>query len=223
MGFWKAIELWPDSTVFIIGGGESLIGFDYSPIKNYRIIGVNNAYGDLVKKTDKKVYYAPRDWVDVCFFGDTRWFEWHRESLKSYSGLIVTSLQNLKSVPWIKCINRSNKEGIEKNKNLLSWNRCSGLSAINLAVHFGAKKIILLGFDMKKGNGRDNYHNDHLVNADIKYNPYERFMKSVPHIKADADKLGIEIINTCMDSGMDHFPKVPFEEVLKDVESGMLL
>lgn len=223
MGFWKTIELWPNSTVFIIGGGESLIDFDFSPIKDQRIIGVNNAYGDLIKKTDKKVYYAPRDWVDVCFFGDTRWFDWHRESLKSFPGLIVTSLLSLKDVPWLKCINRSNREGIETNKNILSWNRCSGLSAINLAVHFGAKKIVLLGFDMKKGIKQDNYHKDHLAQVAENDNPYPRYFRAIPHIKKDADDLGIEIINTCMDSAMDHFPKIPIEEVLKYAQCPMLL
>lgn len=54
---WRVPPIWSGGTAWIIGGGPSVKDLDLSPIHQYRVIGVNNAY-------------QFGHWVDACWFGD---------------------------------------------------------------------------------------------------------------------------------------------------------
>ena len=145
---WRVPELWPDSVVFIIGGGPSLLQEDLTPlhVPSRRVIGVNNAY-------------LLGDWVDVCFFGDCSWFLHHQSKLLNFAGIKVSCCPRFGGRndrwPGIKFLpkDREKKTGISNHpkRNRIAWNKNSGYSAINLAYYLGAKRIVLLGFDMKDG------------------------------------------------------------------------
>jgi len=207
---WSAPKIWPDATAYIIGGGPSVNSTNLELIKGKHVIGVNNAY-------------LLGDWVDVCWFGDCRWFDWHKKNLKRFAGLKVTCCERCIREPGINVLKRSTKRwGIEKNPNAVSWNLSSGGSAINLAVHFGAKRIVLIGFDMKRvrvevapGKFADkaNWHDDHPAPDK---NPYERFLRPFKIIRKDLEELGIECINATPGSALTLFPVMALEETFKD-------
>lgn len=200
-------NIWKDQTSFIIGGGPSLIGFDFTPIIHRNVIGVNNAY-------------LLGDWVDICWFGDLKWHQWHHEQLKSFKGIIAhcntkSSLINLKRlIPF----ERNRVSGIDTTPNSVAWNRCSGFSAINFAYHLGSRKIVLLGFDMNHNGKQRNWHNDHkekctLREADTRYSHY---LTCCPVIQKDANRLGVRIINTNLNSAIEVFEKLSLEKVLEE-------
>lgn len=96
--------------------------------------------------------------------------------------------------------------GISRDPGQLSWNLSSGACAINLAVHFGVKRIVLLGFDMHKGpSGEKGWHTNRVV-LDAKSNPYPSFLKPFPRIAADLAKLGVEVVNACPGSALTVWP-----------------
>lgn len=118
---------------------------------------------------------------------------------------------------------RGKPEGIENGNGTISWNRCSGTSAINLAYHFGAKRIVLVGYDMKRIEAEDNWHdehkkmhpNTHKKRTDEKAERmYKRYMSCMPAVAKDAEKLGVEIINATPGSAIEQFPMVKLEEVI---------
>ena len=82
-------KIWEGQTVFILGGGPSLNDVDLNLIKDRRVIGVNNAYGYPVIEEGKTVRYEVRDWVDLCWFSDSGWFNNHRKYLELFPGLIA--------------------------------------------------------------------------------------------------------------------------------------
>lgn len=177
-------RLWEGRDVYIIGGGLSLKGFDFSLIHDQRVIGVNDSF-------------LLGSWVDACWFGDNRWWEWNIGKLRNFGGLkatCATFCKDKKGISWY----RRNRKGmgiITKGINSISWNRCSGFSAINYAYHLGAHKIILLGFDNKKGpNGELNWHTNHKRKGKNN-NPYRRFLECIPSIVEDANNVGLEIVN----------------------------
>lgn len=194
-------KLCDKGTVFIIGGGPSLKGFDFSKISDKHIIGVNNAF-------------MLGDFVDVCWFGDVNWYERNKSQLDNFKGLKYHCCNRSASRPDTIRYTRGKPQGIDKDPTKVAWNNNSGGSAINLAYHLGAARIILLGFDMKFNEfGENNWH-DYHVKRDPKWNPYYRFLKCFPMIAHDAKKLGIEIINTSLDSALNMFPKKSIDEVL---------
>ena len=199
--------------MFILGGGPSLNDVDLSLIHHRRIIGVNNSYGDPVyNKRGKLIGYEPRPWVDICWFGDSRWYSWHIKNMRDFPGLIAHCVLRLKEARGLHAYNRGKPAGIEERPDYISWNRNSGASAINLAYHLGASRVVLLGFDMRRVNDKTNWHDDH---PSPQKNPYYRFLRLFPKIAKDAEALGLEIINATPDSAIEQFPIMTLERYLE--------
>jgi len=202
---WVIPELWPNSTVYIIGGGPSVLNTNLPLIHSKRVIGVNCAF-------------SLGAWVDLCYFGDGRWYHWNHKELRSFGGLKVTCFAgaNVEQWPGVMQVRRGKPEGIDTRKRHLSWNKNSGGSAINLAYHLGAKRIVLIGYDMKVDeNENHNWHTKYVGKHTPPIKIYEnRFLACYKTIKRDADKLGIEILNTNPDSALLEFPFVKLEDTL---------
>jgi hypothetical protein len=91
----------------------------------------------------------------------------------------------------------------------------SGFQAINLAVQFGAKKIILVGFDMNLGQGM-HWHGKHpskLNNPNVKNVAHwrRRLDAVAPQIAA----VGVQVLNASPVSALTAYPKMTFEEALR--------
>lgn len=212
---WNPPKMWKGSTVFIIGGGSSLKGFDFSVLEGQRIIGCNDAYqlGDM---------------VDICCFGDVSWFDKHNKDLVSYpdgttrpglanfSGLKVT---NVSEQIFDQSVNRCHREWQEISFDkpyTLGWYSCTGNLAICLAVHLGAKKIILLGFDNECIKGQSNWH-PNLVDGDNQpAEIYTKFAKHSDLLKKDllAAGIDVEIINANAESKLKTWKTLSLEKVL---------
>lgn len=209
---WKVPKMWKGQTVFIVGGGPSLNRLDLSLIHDKRCIGVNNAY-------------MLGDWIDLCWFGDSRWLEWHStyrkfvDGWREFAGIRASCVARVRDHKDIKYVELSHDKpmGIETNPSKVSWNKTSGSSAINIAYHLGAKRIVLLGFDMQIVDTKQNWHNDHVTQGD-RVNPYPRFMKAWKPLTDDLKKLGVELINCCMDSAIpeEFVKRVEYLDVLKE-------
>ena len=84
---------------------------------------------------------------------------------------------------------------------------------MNLALILGARRVLLLGFDMRIGAKRKaNWH-------DVRYEPanaevYNRFISQMRPLVKSITKVfpGSEIINVTHSSNLDLFPKVTLEE-----------
>jgi hypothetical protein len=226
---WNIPNIWGGGDCWIIGGGPSVaIQFNipqdvvnkvalgeltpsaFSPymlaIHNKHVIGVNAAY-------------LLGDWIDIVFFGDIGFFLPNQEQLKEHTSLKVTCVP-LTTPNWVKKVPQDKEYiwGITTNKNKVSWNGNSGAAAINLAVHLGAIRIFLLGFDMTLGEGDvQHWHNVYQSNTQKRKKhklPFEAHLQGFPKIAADAKKLGVEIINVNPNSMIPHFPKVSLKQIL---------
>lgn len=214
---WSPPKLWSNQTVYILGGGPSLLGVDYclgleKLLRNKRVIGVNNSF-------------KLGSWVDACWFGDAKWFEWNFKELAQYSGLKVTCNPKFLTMKefgkhHILIMGRGKSNGIERKAGYIAWNRSSGASAINFAYHLDVKRIVLLGFDMHSSNGNGNinhnWHREHKGRSidNVNFSPYERFLKPFAQIKKEADVLGLEILNATVNSALTIFPVVDIRDVV---------
>ncbi|UCE65938.1 MAG: hypothetical protein JSU85_13955 [Candidatus Zixiibacteriota bacterium] len=201
--FWRAVKIWDGDDVFILGGGPSLklLDIDIGLLKNHRVVAVNCAYrlGQF----------------EAMFFGDRQWLIDHGDGLADFGGLKVTIIKDHIGKPGIKVLKRDNsKYGISTDPGVLRWNYNSGACAINLAVLLGAGRIILLGFDMRKVEGRYNYHDEYSKPLKKNHDPYSRFLKSFPAIARDLKELGIECLNATPGSALTEFPIVELEDVI---------
>lgn len=145
---WNVPEMWDGADVFIIGGGTSLIDFDFSPLRNENVIGCNDAY------------ILGHEICDVCVFGDAAWYQIHGRRLAQFLGLTIALVTPKKYgfPPWVRMLHKL-VEGVSNKGNEVGWNKNTGAAAVNLAALFGAKNIFLLGYDMDLGKkGRSNWY-----------------------------------------------------------------
>jgi len=228
---WQVPRIWEDGDVWILGGGTSVPGqfgipddiiqkivngtlppSTYSPymhlLHNKHVIGIN-------------VAYLLGNWIDMVFFGDVGFFLNHEQRLADFQGLKVTCHPRGDRYDWLKYLakDRNHSKGISSNPMMVSWNGNSGAAAISLAVHTGAKRIILLGFDMKlNGNRRQHWHD--LYNKGERHNarklPFDRHLRGFSQIAKDAKQMKVEILNASPISDIKEFPKYTVKELLID-------
>lgn len=206
---WKIPKIWSDQTCFILGGGPSLTtGPDLSIVlKDKNVLGVNAAF-----------YLG--DFVDVCFFGDAKFYWWNKEAIQAFPNLRV-SLNNrvperdpdISGEPDIHIIKKVQLRGLSSACDGIAWNRSSGGAAIDLAVHFGAVRLVLLGYDMRQVEGEKNWrpHAQEKTNQ----NPFEFMMGHMDDLAKVANERGITIFNATLGSALQCFPKITLKQGLK--------
>jgi len=209
---WKAQQWWAGANVVIIGGGDSLRSFDWRRLMPFMTIGCNDAYqlGPSV--------------CTVCIFGDLNWYHRHcSRGLKEFPNPVFTNQPSLyiKSPDWVLAMARE-KTGVANDGESLGWGGNTGFAAVNLALYLGARRVFLLGFDMKRsedGERRSNWH-DHNVGKpnDASYKRFSDQFKK--HGKQFFEKFpGREIVNLGPDSNMNTFPKMKLDEIIPIIET----
>lgn len=229
--------MWEEADVWILGGGPSVFKQFLIPDEVVKSVlsgeSPLSVYSPYMKDLHGKhviainVAYLIGDWIDMVFFGDLGFFNAHKERLAQFPGLKVSSHAQTDKVPWVKYLprNGNHAQGISPNPKMISWNGNSGAAAISIAANAGAKRIILLGFDMKLDEcSRQHWHGLYRTNGvrDI-HNPrkrpglpFDRHLRGFPYIAMDAKARGIEILNCCPDSAITCFPKFSLKELIWD-------
>ena len=229
---WTVPRMWEGADVWILGGGPSMTKqFKIPKTIVQRVVdGVASPeiYSPYMKAIHDKhviginVAYMIGSWIDVVFFGDGGFFLKHKEALAAFPGLKVSCNPNLGPYHWVKFLARdpNHVKGITSNPRAVSWNHNSGAAAISLAANAGAKRIMLLGFDMKlAGDQSQHWHNLYGKMQDnskrrLMHLPFDRHLLGFSVIAKDANQRGIEILNVSQDSAIEELRKVTLEEVL---------
>lgn len=210
---WSVPRMWEGGTTFVIAGGPSVADHDLTPLHHRHVIGVNNAY-------------QLGTWVDVVFFGDKKWFRWHKHEMEKWPNLIATNCPEEKFNPpdYVKRVKRI-PSGWSTDQDKVAWNQNTGFSAINFASLLGAKTIVMIGFDMnsrKDSNGEHfHWHPEHPAQEHLKtsHDDFDRFLTDV-HLMAKRARRdsGVTLINTSLESRIpeDVIPKKSLEEFLED-------
>lgn len=89
----------------------------------------------------------------------------------------------------------------------------SGAGAIGLGHHFGAQRIILLGYDCQYKGGKRHWHGDHpkgLGNAGKVDKWGAQFQKMADSVR------DIEVVNATRETALTCFPKVTLEDALNE-------
>jgi len=202
---WEIPRIWEDETVYLFGGGPSLLSsiaeYDFS---DHYVIGANNSF-------------LLRD-VDILYFGDAKFYWWNEKEIQTFKGLKITSDQGIqhgnKSVNGqhkIKVVKIGKYKGLESRSNRIGWNRSSGAAAINVAIHLGAKKIVLLGYDMRVINGHKNWmvHEKEQTNQ----NPYDYMLVGFTQVARQLGRFNCSVVNATPKSKIEVFPMVELKEL----------
>ena len=200
MVLWTCPQEWPNSTVFILAGGPSAAAENLDALKGHRLIAINSS-----------IFTAP--FADFLIFGDSRWYFYHRPALDKMTARMVST----SAVPFGPHVVHMKKvippPGFTLARDSLVMERTTLQAAINLAIHLGASRVVTIGADMKLGpNGKTHHHPPHIWA--LRQDRLDQAREQLRLIGKGAKRLGIEIINTSMDSAIDFWPKRPLKDCL---------
>jgi hypothetical protein len=193
--------LWPGGTIVCMASGPSLTqaDADYCRGKADGVIVVNTTY-----------QRAP--WADALIASDVRWWQWHK-GCPDFAGLKYATSKHVK---WsgVQILKNTGPKGLELDPSGLRHGINTGYRAVNLAVHFGAKRILLLGYDMKRDDSPkrlEHWHGDHPVPS---RSHYPTFIKYFHSIVEPLEAIGVEVLNCTPGSALDCFPMADLRCVL---------
>lgn len=195
-----AQRIWPGETVVCIATGPSLTHEDVASVRGRaRVIAVNDAY-----------QLAP--WADCLYAADGKWWRWH-QGVPGFAGLkfsINERADQNRSKLGAVILKNAGRRGLSLSPTGLTTGSNSGYQAINLAVHFGAQRIVLLGYDMR---GR-HFFGEH---PDKTVPPFDRSIAAFATLVAPLALLGVEVVNCTPNSALTCFPTASLRECLPAV------
>ncbi|RWO83163.1 MAG: hypothetical protein EOS18_06115 [Mesorhizobium sp.] len=201
---WSVPRDWPGETVFVLASGPSVKQLDLSLLKGRRVIAVKSSW-----------LHWPA--ADVLFFADGRW--WREKQLRpgvdAFAGLIITTATEIGD-SRVKKMKKVAPTVLAEKPDTVALARTSTTGAINLAIHFGATKIVLLGVDGKLG--ADGQRHSHRLNWPWpKGGQPQAFADQMAEYRAIAPSavtMGVEIVNANPDSAVHVWPRLKFEDCL---------
>jgi hypothetical protein len=225
--------LWPGATVAILAGGASLRTQDLSALDRCRvkIITVNDSWRLLTAhmiETSRTNKLIKEDAVGSCaaYFCDAKWWQASiaanrrtNDKVYSFHDAIYrlwwfSGSPDFINHPQVHALRLTGQRGHEPETDALRHGSNSGYQAVELAVKLGAKRIVLLGYDMRvEPGGRSHWHDEPRASdfADV------AARSMLPHFATLVEplaKLGVEVVNATPGSALECWPKMSLEDAL---------
>lgn len=195
-------RLWPGHTIVCVAGGPSLTPDDVAYCRNRApVLVINDAYR-----------LAP--WADVLYAADASWWRKHRGA-PSFTGLKYSVQLDAADFPGVQILANTGDQGLEVQPWGLRTGRNSGYQAMNLAVHLGAARIVLLGYDMGHDAGEpSHWFGEHPAPLN-RHSPYSTFRAAFETLVAPLQQCGVTVLNATRRTFLTCFPCGSLEEAMR--------
>lgn len=226
---WTPEPLFLGRTVFCLASGPSLTQE-----------AVDRLYGREVIAVNSSCRLAP--WATVLFFTDNGWYAERKDLVRSWPGLVITFSRQAKRelddpsvnpayriAPRVRRIKACGapeaqprrpgrphghpEPGFPPIGSPEVWGgRSSGHTAVSLAIAMGARRVVLLGYDMQPVGGREHFHDEYKGQRDL--GVYGHFVSCFSGWREAAEASRVEIINCTHGSAVQEFRFAELDEVL---------
>lgn len=192
--------------VFVVAGGPSLRGFDWRRLDGRRVIAINRAYEVLPG-------------AEALWWSDARFFRNHRAGLMAHGAALKATFAYLyeddelpKGVLRYKL---SGQQGFDPDQNALRSGNNSTYAAIHLAAHLGARRIVILGLDMKHGpSGETHWHDGHKGLLNPAHVMESAMLPLFSGLVGPLEQRGIEVVNANPGSALEVWPRIAVDQAL---------
>ncbi len=208
---------WKDERCFIVGGGPSLNGFDFSKLKDKgRIIAVNKSFYDV-------------PFADVLIGMDTSFFRWadsgklakpplgekYRKAYREFKGHKIFIASRPTMIKNVHIIDRTKRMGLSKKfEDGIYTGNNSGVGALAFACIMGCNPIYLLGIDGKH-KAKSHYHEGYPYRPQTSKTA-KSFISHFQALGQEIKKAGIRVYNCSPISAVNTFPKRDIKEILNN-------
>lgn len=198
--WWKD---WTGETCLLVASGPSATSVDLEIARGrVRAIAVNLSWR-----------LCP--WADVLYATDGAFWK-AQGGVPEFKGLRLTSDERAVEafgIAKVQCRKQDDRILLDA-PGVIGWGGNSGFHALNLAIQFGAAKVILVGFDMTLERG-SHWHGEHEGGL---HNPtrgnVDRWRRVFDKAAPIAASLGVSVLNCSPGSALESFPKMSLEEAL---------
>ena len=154
-------------------------------------------------------------WADVLYACDASWWTHYFAEAAGVMGAaeLWTCAARARDQFRLNYIFGGRMKGLSKKNDQIATGYNSGYQAIGLAYLWGAKRILLLGFDMMRTGGRTHWHADHpskLGNG----GRFHEWAKEMGVLAADATREGLEIVNCSRKTALTCFRRSTIQAAL---------
>jgi hypothetical protein len=189
----------------VIASGPSLTEDDVALVKDWRDQGKGKV---CVINTTFRL--AP--WADVLYACDRAWWDKYGEEAKIFTGKKYCYAQG--GEPWgAERVTGHHGGGLCNQPGEIRTGGNSGHQAVSVVYNLGAKRIILLGFDMGRTGGKSHWHGDHPHGLSNGGN-YPQWIEYFRMLAKDLKAKGVDVINCTRTTNLDCFPQADIASVL---------
>lgn len=194
---------WRGEIVAVVAGGASAAVAPLDTLRGRcRVILVNNGY-------------QLAGWADVLYAADGAWWGVH-PAARAFAGMKVTAHRGAAAshrLRFVEVLDGDKPGGhiLSMTPGVLGHGGHSGFQAINLAVQFGGRRLLLIGFDFCG----DHWHPQHeppLRNAAPRR--LERWRERLDEMAQAFAGLGVEMLNCSPGSALTAYRRASIEEAL---------
>jgi hypothetical protein len=196
---------WDDRPVAVVGGGPSLIDFDFERLRGAHVLAVKGSIFDI-------------PWADAGFGLDVPRYKCWRDKLANVQSRVYWAVpedQIDKAGPPpsknITLLKRLDGQQVSDDPGVIYDGGTSGFGALQICIHKRAKQIVLFGFDYDgsshapSGVGQEKRRAQSAANW---AGWAERFSIYSPYF----NQHGIHIVNACPTSAIRCFQKVALQD-----------
>jgi hypothetical protein len=194
-------KTFPGSTIVCVGGGPSLTVADVDACYgvHVHVLAINDAWR-----------LAP--WADVLYACDQKWWTWHQGVPQFAGPKYAIAASDPITWPDVQVLENTGVLGLELAPTGLRTGYNSGYQAINLAVHLGATRILLLGYDLGPApDGRTHWFGEH---PDRQPSPYPVMREAFASLVEPLAALGVTVVNCSRRTALGCFRCAPLEDEL---------
>lgn len=175
----------------VLASGPSLAREDCERVRGYQTIVVNTTYR-----------MAP--WARHLYACD-RWWWAHNlvDVRRDFRGELWTQDRAAAEEFGLSYVESRRLPGL--GKDCIHQGGNSGYQAINLAYLWGAKTIVLLGFDMSPDGHKTHWHEPHANGVN---SPYETWVKRFDALAADLEREGVRVLNASRRTALRCFERI---------------
>jgi len=186
-------------TAIVIASGPSATEADFALLRGWPVVVVNDCW---------RLYPA-----DILYACDIQWWDKYHKETEGFAGERWTQSGEAAQKYGLYHIRGEPGAGFSTASGLIKYNWNSGAQAMQLAWQMGARRLVLIGFDMGPVKGKVHWFGDHprgLIND----SPWAMFLAAFEVMAEDCKRAGIEVVNTSMNSKLRLFPRAPLADCL---------
>lgn len=153
-------------------------------------------------------------WADALYACDPQWWRHYKPT---FAGQKWSQCEEVEAFGGRRVMGREGPT-LSLDPSVIAFGRNSGFQAINLALHFGAGRIVLAGFDCQSTGGKAHWHADHSVDNTGMHNPtetaYQPWRKAFANAARQLRELGIPCLNASRETALTCFERTTLEKAL---------